>query len=59
LSNQERRIVPNAPLVVTDRLEAIGISIRQENSFLRMLLTLEESTPGKAPAELRHWAHGF
>jgi hypothetical protein len=59
VSYQERRIVPNAPLVVTDRLEAIGISIRQENSFLRMLLTLEESTPGKAPAELLSKARGI
>ena len=58
VSYQERRIVPNAPAVVTDRLEAVGISIRQDNSFLRTLLTLEESTPGKAPAELLSRARG-
>ena len=55
---QEKRIVPNSPVVVSDRLEAVGISIRQENSFLRTLLTLEESIPGKAPAELLSRARG-
>jgi hypothetical protein len=54
----EKRIVPNSPVVVADRLEAVGISIRQENSFLRTLLTLEESIPGKAPAELLSRARG-
>jgi hypothetical protein len=58
VSYQERRIVPNAPAVVTDRLEAVGISIRQDNAFLRTLLTLEDSTPGKAPSELLSRAHG-
>ena len=55
---QEKRIVPNSPVVVSDRLEAVGISIRQENSYLRTLLTLDESVPGKAPAELLSRAHG-
>ena len=55
---QERRIVQNAPVVVTDRLEAVGISVRQENSFLRTLLTLEETIPGKVPAELLSKARG-
>ncbi len=54
----EKRIVPNSPVVVSDRLEAVGISIRQENSFLRTLLTLEESIPGKTPAELLSKARG-
>jgi hypothetical protein len=58
VSYQERRIVPNSPLVATDRLEAVGISIRQDNSFTRTLLTLEESTPGRAPAELLSRARG-
>jgi hypothetical protein len=58
VSYQERRIVPNSPLVATDRLEAVGISIRQDNSFKRTLLTLEESTPGRAPAELLSRARG-
>ena len=58
VSYQERRIVPNAPSVVTDRLEAVGISIRQDNSFLRALLTLEESAPGKSPMELLSRARG-
>jgi hypothetical protein len=55
---QEKRIVPNAPAVVSDRLDAVGISIRHDNSFLRTLLTLEESVPGKAPAELLSRARG-
>jgi hypothetical protein len=54
----EKRIIPNSTLVVSDRLEAVGISIRHENSFLRTLLTLEESIPGKAPAELLSRARG-
>ena len=58
VSYQERRIVPNAPAMVTDRLEAVGISIRQDNAFLRTLLTLEDSTPGKVPSELLSRAHG-
>jgi hypothetical protein len=58
VSYLERRVVPNAPAVVTDRLEAVGISIRQDNSFLRTLLTLEESTPGKVPSELLSRARG-
>jgi hypothetical protein len=58
VSYQERRIVPNSPLVATDRLDAVGISIRQDNSFTRTLLTLEESTPGRAPAELLSRARG-
>jgi len=55
---QEKRILQNSPIVATDRLEAVGISIRQDNSFLRTLLTLEDSIPGKAPAELLSHARG-
>jgi hypothetical protein len=55
---QERRIAPNSPPLATDRLEAVGISVRQINGALRTLLMLEESLPGKGPAELLSRAHG-
>jgi hypothetical protein len=58
VSYQEKRTVPNSPLVATDRLEAVGISIRQNNSLMRTLLTLDDSAPGKRPAELISSAHG-
>lgn len=54
----EKRIVRNALSGLTDRLEAVGISIRQDNNFLRTLLTLEESVPGRGPAELISRARG-
>jgi hypothetical protein len=55
---QEKRFFPNSPAIATDRLEAVGISIRQDSSFLRALLTLEESVPGRVPAELISRARG-
>ena len=58
VSYHEKRFLPNSPAIVTDRLEAVGISIRQENSYLRALLTLEESVPGRVPAELVSKAQG-
>ena len=58
VSYLEKRFLPNSPVVATDRLEAVGISIRQDNSYLRALLTLEESVPGRVPAELVSKARG-
>jgi len=58
VSYQERRIVPNSPAIPTDRLEAVGISIRQDSSTSRTLLSLEESVPGKTPSELLSRARG-
>lgn len=58
VSYLEKRIVQNTSAGVTDRLEAVGISIRQGNSYFRTLLAMEESVPGKGPAELISRAHG-
>ena len=55
----EKRIVPNSAPITTDRLEAVGISIRQENSFLRALLTMEDSMPGSGAGELVSRARGM
>lgn len=55
---QEKRIVPNSPSIPTDRLEAVGISVRQSGSLLRTILTLEESTPGRGGGELISRARG-
>jgi hypothetical protein len=58
VSYHEKRFVANSPVVVTDRLEAVGISIRQENSYMRALLALEDSVPGRVPTELVSRARG-
>ena len=58
VSYVEKRIVQNNSTGVSDRLEAVGISIRQDNTFLRTLLTLEESVPGRGAAELISRARG-
>ena len=55
---QERRLVQNSPSIPTDRLEVVGILIRQDNTSMRSLLTLEESIPGKSPTELLSRARG-
>jgi hypothetical protein len=43
----EKRIAQTNSSGLADRLEAVGISIRQDNAFLRTLLTVEESASGK------------
>lgn len=58
VSYREKRLIQNGAAGVTDRLEAVGLSIRQDNTYLRTLLTLEESVPGKGPAELISRARG-
>ena len=58
VSYVEKRVVQNTAAGVTDRVEAVGISVRQDNTFFRTLLTLEESVPGKGPAELISRARG-
>src|SRR5262249_46144242 len=58
VSYYEKRVVQNTSSGFTDRVEAVGISIRQDSSFLRSLLTLEDSVPGKAPSELISRASG-
>lgn len=58
VSYAEKRFTQNTALGVVDRVEAVGISVRQENSYFRTLLTMEESVPTKGAMELVSRARG-
>ena len=54
----EKRFAQNTATGILDRVEAVGISVRQENSYFRTLLTMEDSVPMKGVTELVSRAHG-
>ena len=58
VSYAEKRFAQNAAGGLVDRVEAVGISVRQENSYFRTLLTMEDSVPTKGAMELVSRARG-
>jgi hypothetical protein len=56
---REKRIMANSPTGAADRLEAVGISVRQNNSPQRSILSVDESTPANGTAELLSRARGM
>jgi hypothetical protein len=55
---REKRSVSNSPSSAADRLEAVGISVRQNNSPQRSMLIVDESSPAVGMAELLSRAQG-
>ncbi len=55
---REKRIMANSPAGAADRLEAVGISARQNNSPQRSMLIVDESYPAHGVAELLSRARG-
>ncbi len=58
VSYAEKRFAQNTAGGFVDRVEAVGISVRQENSYFRTLLTMEDSVPTKGAMELISRARG-
>ncbi len=58
VSYAEKRFAQNTASGFVDRVEAVGISVRQENSYFRTLLTMEDSVPTKGAMELVSRARG-
>jgi hypothetical protein len=55
---REKRIMANSPAGAADRLETVGISVRQSNSPQRSMLIVDESNPANGVAELLSRARG-